>query len=47
MQLLLRSMTQGRAIYTMQFHHYAEVTKIVADEIVEKTQSNKVSYSLK
>ena len=39
----IRSMTQGRAIYSMQFSHYAEVPKSVADEIVEKTQSNKVS----
>ncbi len=33
----LRSMTQGRAIYTMQFSHYSEVPKSVADEITEKT----------
>ena len=37
----LRSMTQGRAIYTMQFSHYAEVPKAIADEISEKTQSKK------
>ncbi len=30
----LRSLTQGRAIYTMQFDHYAEVPKSIADEIV-------------
>jgi elongation factor G len=36
-------MTQGRAIYTMQFLHYAQLPKSVEDEIVEKTQSNKVS----
>ncbi len=40
---IIRSMTQGRAIYSMQFSHYAELPKSVADEIVEKTQSNKVS----
>lgn len=39
----IRSMTQGRAIYTMQFLHYAQLPKSVQDEIVEKTQSNKVS----
>ncbi|GBD89373.1 elongation factor G [bacterium BMS3Abin04] len=34
----IRSMTQGRAIYTMQFAHYAQVPKSVADEIAEKSQ---------
>jgi len=34
---ILRSMTQGRAIYTMQFEHYAEVPKSIAEEIAEKT----------
>ena len=37
----LRSMTQGRAIYTMQFSHYSEVPKSIADEISEKTGSKK------
>jgi elongation factor G len=37
----LRSMTQGRAIFTMQFSHYAEVPKSIADEISEK-KNNKV-----
>lgn len=37
----LRSMTQGRAIYSMQFSHYSEVPKSIADEISEKTQSKK------
>ncbi|MFC5379174.1 elongation factor G [Aquipuribacter nitratireducens] len=32
----LRSRTQGRAVYTMQFHSYAEVPRNVADEIVKK-----------
>jgi elongation factor G len=32
----LRSMTQGRAIYTMQFSHYAEVPKAKAEEIISK-----------
>ncbi|MFA6599065.1 MAG: elongation factor G [Ignavibacteriaceae bacterium] len=34
---VLRSMTQGRAIYSMQFSHYAEVPKSVAEEIAEKS----------
>jgi elongation factor G len=37
----LRSMTQGRAIYTMQFSHYSEVPKSIADEISEKSGSKK------
>ncbi len=36
----MRSMTQGRAIYTMQFSHYAEVPKAVSDEIVEKVSGS-------
>ncbi|RBP62369.1 translation elongation factor 2 (EF-2/EF-G) [Brevibacterium sanguinis] len=32
----LRSKTQGRAVYSMQFSSYAEVPKAVADEIVQK-----------
>jgi elongation factor G len=32
----LRSMTQGRAIYTMEISHYDEVPKSVAEEIIEK-----------
>ena len=31
----LRSLTQGRASYTMEFDHYAEVPRNVAQEIVE------------
>ncbi|MDP3149957.1 MAG: elongation factor G [Ignavibacteria bacterium] len=34
---ILRSMTQGRAIYSMQFSHYSEVPKSVAEEIAEKS----------
>ena len=33
----LRSVTQGRAIYTMQFEQYAEVPKDLAEEIVAET----------
>jgi elongation factor G len=32
----LRSMSQGRAAYTMQFDHYSEVPRNVADEVVAK-----------
>jgi elongation factor G len=34
----LRSRTQGRATYTMQFSHYAQVPKNVAEEIMAKRQ---------
>lgn len=33
----LRSRTQGRANYTMQFSHYSEVPRTIADEIISKT----------
>jgi elongation factor G len=32
----MRSMTQGRAIYNMEFSHYAEVPKSISDQIIEK-----------
>jgi len=32
----LRSMSQGRAQFTMQFDHYSEVPKAVADEVIAK-----------
>lgn len=32
----MRSMTQGRAIYTMQFSHYDEAPKSVSEQIIEK-----------
>ncbi len=32
----LRSLTQGRATYTMEFKHYAEAPKNVADAIIKK-----------
>jgi elongation factor G len=38
---VLRSMTQGRAIYTMQFSRYSEVPKSIADEIAEKSFGKK------
>ncbi|ACF13549.1 translation elongation factor G [Chloroherpeton thalassium ATCC 35110] len=38
----LRSMTQGRANYSMEFHDYSEVPASIANEIVEKS-SGKVT----
>jgi elongation factor G len=35
----LRSMTQGRASYSMEFDHYEEVPKSVSEEIIAKTKS--------
>jgi elongation factor G len=32
----LRSATQGRASYTMQFSHYAQVPTQIADEIITR-----------
>jgi len=32
----LRSLTQGRATYTMEFKHYAEAPKSIADSIIKK-----------
>ncbi|WP_277208532.1 elongation factor G [Isoptericola croceus] len=34
----LRSKTQGRAVYSMQFDSYGEVPKAVAEEIIKKTR---------
>ena len=35
---VLRSMTQGRAIYSMEISHYDEVPRSVADQIIEKVR---------
>jgi elongation factor G len=35
----LRSKTQGRATYSMEFHHYQDVPKSIADEIVAKARA--------
>jgi elongation factor G len=32
----LRSLTQGRATYTMEFKHYAEAPKPIAEGIISK-----------
>jgi elongation factor G len=37
----LRSQTQGRAVYSMQFDHYEEVPKNVAEEIISKAGNGK------
>lgn len=34
----LRSMTQGRALYTMQFDHYDETPRSITDQIIEKVK---------
>ncbi|MFI5168242.1 MAG: elongation factor G [Thermoanaerobaculales bacterium] len=34
----LRSMSQGRATYTMQFDHYNEVPKDIADEVIARAK---------
>ena len=35
----LRSMSQGRAVYSMEFSHYEEVPKSKADEIINKVKA--------
>jgi elongation factor G len=37
----LRSLTQGRATYTMEFKHYAEAPKNIADAIIKKDDKEK------
>src|SRR5688500_1260823 len=37
----LRSLSQGRATYTMEFKHYAEAPKSVADAIIKKDDDKK------
>ncbi|MFZ0390600.1 MAG: elongation factor G, partial [Calditrichia bacterium] len=37
----LRSLTQGRAVYTMQFDHYDMMPQSIADEIIEKIHGKK------
>ncbi len=39
----LRSMTQGRAIYTMQFSRYDETPRSISDQIVEKFKGSEVA----
>ena len=35
----LRSMTQGRATYSMEFSRYAEVPNSIANELIAKSKS--------
>jgi len=35
----LRSMSQGRAVYSMEFAHYEEVPKAKAEEIISKVKA--------
>jgi elongation factor G len=37
----LRSLTQGRATYTMEFKHYAEAPRNIADSIIKKDDDGK------
>lgn len=41
---IVRSMTQGRAIYTMQFSHYSKVPKSIGDEISEKNNFSTAEF---
>ncbi|MGA2622341.1 MAG: elongation factor G [Bacteroidota bacterium] len=41
----LRSMTQGRAIYTMQFAHYDVVPQNISDQIIEKVRGKEAVLS--
>ena len=34
----MRSMTQGRALYTMQFSHYEPAPRSISDQIIEKVK---------
>jgi len=42
---ILRSMTQGRAIYTMQFSSYEEAPKTVSEQIIEKQKGSKAAVA--
>jgi len=37
----MRSLSQGRATYTMEFKHYAEAPKNIADSIIKKDDKDK------
>jgi elongation factor G len=34
----LRSRTQGRATYSMQFHSYQQVPEVIAQEIIKRVR---------
>ncbi len=42
---VLRSMTQGRAIYSMQFSHYDEIPKSISVQLVEKVKGKETVIS--
>jgi len=39
----LRSMTQGRATYSMHFSHYDEAPKTISEEVIAKVRGKLVS----
>lgn len=39
----LRSMSQGRATYSMEFHHYAEAPRNVAESIIASRAKNRIT----
>ena len=39
----MRSMTQGRALYTMQFSHYDHTPRSIAEEIIEKVRGKSLA----
>jgi elongation factor G len=41
----MRSMTQGRALYTMQFSHYDETPKSITEEIIERVKGKDTARS--
>jgi len=41
----IRSKTQGRATYTMQFAHYEEVPKTISEQIIAKVKGETVKNS--
>ena len=42
----LRSLTQGRAIYTMQFSHYGKAPQFISEEVIASIKGGKPSDSL-
>ncbi|MEW6509981.1 MAG: elongation factor G [Bacteroidota bacterium] len=42
---VLRSMTQGRAIYSMELSHYDETPKSVSDQIIEKIKGKEAVHA--
>ena len=41
----MRSMTQGRALYTMQFSHYDHTPRNIAEEIIEKVRGKSLALA--